>query len=103
MKNTITTSLKAAAISILLAMPLAAPAQADQTRIPVMSQGGERAAMELPRHGQTTTAVRGRFGDPVGTKGPVGQPPILQWFYPDFVVYFESDRVIHAVVRHNKQ
>jgi hypothetical protein len=30
----------------------------------------------------------------------VEQPPITRWDYPAFSVYFEHDRVIHAVARH---
>lgn len=103
MKDTITTSLKAAAAVLILAGFVPPALQADQTRIPVMSQGSERAQMELPRHGETKSAVRAQFGEPEGIKGPVGDPPILQWFYPEFVVYFEEDRVIHAVLRHDRQ
>jgi hypothetical protein len=28
----------------------------------------------------------------------VGKPPISRWEYPGFIVYFESDHVIHSVV-----
>jgi hypothetical protein len=28
----------------------------------------------------------------------VGAPPITRWDYPNFSVFFEGDRVIHAVV-----
>jgi hypothetical protein len=28
----------------------------------------------------------------------VGNPPITKWFYPHFVVVFENDKVLHAVV-----
>jgi hypothetical protein len=28
----------------------------------------------------------------------VGSPPITKWFYPNFVVVFEHDKVLHAVV-----
>ncbi len=106
MTNTLTRNLKATGAALVLAASLATlppVAQADQTRIPVMSQQSERATMELPRHGQTRSAVQARFGEPQGIKGPVGEPPILQWFYPEFVVYFEGDRVIHTVVRYNEQ
>ena len=78
------------------------PASAEQVRVPVMSQSDNRDARDLPRTGQTREAVEGRFGSPEGTKGPTGEPPILQLFYPDFVVYFESDRVIHTVVKPNR-
>lgn len=88
----------AAALSTIAAAPVAT-AQAEEVRVPVMSQGEDREQMQLPRHGQTREDVRARFGDPSGTKGPVGDPPIGQWFYEEFVVYFEHDHVIHAVAR----
>lgn len=93
----------AAALSTVAALPVAS-VQAEEVRVPVMSQADNRERMQLPRHGQTREAVRARFGDPSGTKGPVGDPPISQWFYEEFVVYFERDRVIHAVARpdHNR-
>jgi len=47
-------------------------------------------------------SVRNRWGAPQNIKGPVGEPPISQWHYQDFVVYFEGNRVIHAVVKQHK-
>lgn len=41
--------------------------------------------------------VRRRFGEPIRRSAPIGQPPITQWVYPDFIVYFEHQYVIHAV------
>ncbi len=87
------------AVFTLGAMPQ--PAHADQVKVPVMSQG-DRDAMTLPRTGQSRASVRQKFGDPVRTSGPVGEPPISQWHYDGFVVYFEYDHVIHAVARHNR-
>jgi hypothetical protein len=29
----------------------------------------------------------------------VGEPPISSWEYPGMVVFFEYDRVIHAVMK----
>ena len=43
-------------------------------------------------------AVEARFGAPSNKSGPVGNPPITKWFYPTFVVVFENDKVLHAVV-----
>lgn len=77
----------------------AGQALADQVKVPVMSQGGDRENRTLPRTGQNQSAVRQRFGDPTGTRGPVGQPPITQWHYDDFVVYFEHNHVIHTVMK----
>jgi hypothetical protein len=43
-------------------------------------------------------AVQGRFGEPTQRRGTVGSPPITRWDYPQFSVYFEHDRVLHAVL-----
>ena len=39
-----------------------------------------------------------RFGAPNERHPAVGTPAITRWDYPAFAVYFEKDRVIHAVV-----
>ena len=43
-------------------------------------------------------AVQAKFGEPSNKSGPVGSPAITKWFYPNFVVVFENDKVLHAVV-----
>jgi hypothetical protein len=55
---------------------------------------------ERPRSGQTKAQVEARFGAPTQMIAAVGDPPISRWVYPAFTVYFEYDRVIHAVPRH---
>jgi hypothetical protein len=55
-----------------------------------------------PASGMTAANVEAKFGAPDAKVAPVGDPPISRWEYKDFVVYFEYDRVIHAVVRRNK-
>ncbi len=45
----------------------------------------------------TAESVESRFGTPDAKVAPVGDPPISRWEYKDFVVFFEYDRVIHAV------
>ena len=52
-----------------------------------------------PRRGMTQASVEASFGAPQNMVNPVGDPPITRWEYADFVVYFEYDRVIHAVSR----
>jgi hypothetical protein len=42
--------------------------------------------------------VSSKFGAPTAKIPAVGKPPISRWKYPGFVVYFESDYVIHSVV-----
>ena len=50
-----------------------------------------------PSRGMTQAGVESKFGAPASVNAPVGEPPISSWEYQDFVVYFEYDRVIHAV------
>ncbi|MCS6946090.1 MAG: hypothetical protein NZM12_00565 [Steroidobacteraceae bacterium] len=50
-----------------------------------------------PVRGQTMRAVEERFGAPRQRHAAIGNPPITRWDYAEFSVYFEHDRVIHAV------
>jgi len=50
-----------------------------------------------PERGQRMQAVEATFGEPTQRYPAVGAPPISRWDYPGFVVYFENDRVVHAV------
>jgi len=50
-----------------------------------------------PTRGMTQAAVEAKFGAPQSARPAVGDPPITRWEYADFVVFFEYDKVIHAV------
>jgi len=52
-----------------------------------------------PSRGMTQASVESKYGSPVATDAAVGDPPITRWEYADFVVFFEYDKVIHAVVK----
>lgn len=61
------------------------------------------APMALPAKGSTMADVTKKFGDPRDKRAPVGgdtpkHPPITRWDYDGFVVIFEKERVIDAVV-----
>jgi hypothetical protein len=56
------------------------------------------AGVAAPARGMTMSQVASKFGDPVSKVAAVGTPPISRWEYSGFVVYFERDHVIHAVV-----
>ncbi|MEL7535457.1 MAG: hypothetical protein AAFZ58_13595 [Pseudomonadota bacterium] len=53
---------------------------------------------DKPRRGMSMTSVERAFGAPETKRAAVGEPPITRWVYGNFTVYFEYDRVIHAVV-----
>ena len=50
-----------------------------------------------PASGSTQASVEATYGSPIAKNAAVGEPPISSWEYNGFVVYFEYDRVIHAV------
>jgi hypothetical protein len=54
--------------------------------------------IERPARGMSMRTVEARFGAPVQRHAAVGKPPITRWDYNAFTVFFENDRVIHAVV-----
>jgi len=56
------------------------------------------SGVETPQRGASMSAVEAKFGAPANKSNPVGSPPITKWFYPNFVVVFENDKVLHAVV-----
>jgi hypothetical protein len=55
---------------------------------------------EIPRPspGMTMQKVEHKFGAPAERHAAVGTPAITRWDYQSFSVFFENDRVIHAVV-----
>jgi hypothetical protein len=55
------------------------------------------STVDKPKRGITMAQVEAKFGAPVTKHDAVGAPPITRWDYPGFAVFFEHDRVIHAV------
>ena len=51
----------------------------------------------MPRRGVSMEAVLDDFGEPMERFEPIGDPPISQWIYSGFRVYFEFEAVLHAV------
>lgn len=97
-KRTIKAVCAATALAALAMAPLPTVV-AEEVRVPVMSQAERSSQANLPRTGMSQSSVRDSWGTPSETTGPVGNPPISQWHYSHFVVYFEDDRVIHAVLK----
>jgi hypothetical protein len=79
-------------LAALLALSLSS-AMADDLQMP----SSDSAAVDRPARGLTMDKVEAKFGAPSRREAAVGEPPITRWEYPGFVVYFERDRVIHAV------
>jgi len=67
-----------------------------------MSAGDRTSTFEQPgkpTRGMTQASVEANFGEPQNARAPVGDPPITRWEYANFVVFFEYDKVIHAVTK----
>jgi hypothetical protein len=57
-----------------------------------------QARPDTPTRGMSKAQVEQRFGAPEERVAAVGKPPISSWVYPNYIVYFEYDLVLHAVV-----
>ena len=55
------------------------------------------SGVDRPKRGSTMSEVEKHFGAPAEKHPTVGKPPITRWDYSGFSVFFEHDRVIHAV------
>jgi hypothetical protein len=82
-------------ILLLLALSAATPALAETLST---DTGNPAASGGQPNRGSSMAAVQGRFGEPTQRHATIGNPPITRWDYPQFSVYFEHDRVLHAVL-----
>jgi hypothetical protein len=82
-----------AALALGATAPVLAETLAIDGQVTVKPSG-----VETPQRGSSMTAVEARFGAPANKSSTVGNPPITKWFYPNFVVVFEHDKVLHAVV-----
>jgi hypothetical protein len=89
MRKTVHSAIAAACVGMALAT-----AQAQNLQM-TGSQAASRAG--VPPRGLSMAQVEQRFGAPSDRLAAVGQPPITRWVYPSFVVFFESNVVIHAV------
>lgn len=73
---------------------------AEVIHIPVGQQAPEKQDLPRPVRGMSADTVLEQYGLPDSKSGPVGDPPISSWRYPDYTVYFESETVIHSALMH---
>jgi len=95
-KNTLLLPVACLAASVCAGV---AHAQGDSLGMRGMDNGGRFEQAGKPTRGMTTERVQAEFGEPQSREAAVGEPPISRWHYAGFVVYFEYDRVIHAVTK----
>jgi hypothetical protein len=71
--------------------------QATTAEVPPQTPAPETSA-DRPTRGMSMEKVEAKYGAPAKRVPAVGEPPISSWEYPGFIVYFEHNLVIHAVV-----
>lgn len=82
--------------AIALLFAFGAMASAEAVNMDGVTAGSDSGR---PTRGMTQASVESKFGSPSSVTAPVGEPPITRWEYSGFVVFFEYDKVIHAVVK----
>jgi len=87
-----------------LALVFLAGFVASQAGADTLQMGGSEFASQFeqpgkPKRGMTQANVEAQFGAPQSRRAAVGDPPISRWEYANFVVFFEYDKVIHAVTK----
>jgi hypothetical protein len=75
-------------------------AHAEDIKIPIETQTPEQQQIARPTTGATKSQVKSQFGEPQKESSAIGKPPISNWEYAEFIVYFENDHVIDSVVKH---
>ena len=88
------------ALAVLALSAALAPLASAQTLL--VDRVQQESAMTLPSRGMSMAEVERRFGAPTERLGDAGGqkrqwPTIHRWAYPNFIVYFERNRVIDAV------
>jgi hypothetical protein len=86
-------------LALAAALPVAGPVASADTLLVEGVDAARQTAADRPARGSSMRTVEARFGAPANRSGAVGKPPITRWDYPDFIVYFEYDHVVHSVRR----
>jgi hypothetical protein len=84
----------------LFSLFLIAPFTTAETITLPIGEQTKQSAMEMPQRSMNKQDVLRDFGDPQEIADAVGEPPISQWVYADYVVYFEDNWVLYSVVKH---
>ena len=81
---------------------LSLPMSAETIKVPIGQQTNLNSTITRPERGMQKQQVLQKFGQPIIKSKARGTPPISNWKYADFVVYFEYDHVIHSVLVHRR-
>ncbi len=91
----LSTVLGLSTLSLILNMA-PATSHAETLQMPV-APTPKSYSVTLPGRGMSMTEVLEKFGEPEVKEPEVGEPPITRWVYPNYVVIFEYQYVIHSL------
>ena len=83
---------------IVLAFMLTFAFQAVCADVLIIDEVRQAGRMELPKNGQSKADIESKFGTPLKKSAAVGDPPISNWEYSSYSVYFEYDLVLSTVL-----
>jgi hypothetical protein len=83
---------------IVLAFMLTLAFQTINADVLIIDEVRQAGRMELPVNGQSKVTVEAKFGAPTQKLPAVGDPPISNWKYDQYSVYFEYDLVLFTVL-----
>ncbi|MFT5220567.1 MAG: hypothetical protein ACI9LO_001881 [Planctomycetota bacterium] len=70
---------------------------ANATELTIPGHAETMSKQLMPKRGISMEKVLAKFGEPDERFGPVGEPPISEWVYGSFRVYFEYRTVLHSI------
>lgn len=89
-------------LAVLMMLPLSLTWATDTApESPPMIKDIAKPTMALPTAGMSMASVTQKFGAPKTKHAAIGKPPITQWDYEQFSVYFEYSHVVHSIQRMN--
>jgi hypothetical protein len=92
--------LTSATLTTLFSASLIAPLTAAEVITLPIGEQTRQSDLDMPVRSMNKQDVQRDYGDPQEITDAVGEPPISQWVYGDYVVYFEGNWVLYSVVKH---
>ena len=90
------------AFAVLMMLPLSLTwATNTAPEPPLIIKNTAKPTIALPTAGMSMASVTQKFGAPKTKHAAIGKPPITQWDYEQFSVYFEYSHVVHSIQRMN--
>ena len=83
---------------IVLTFILALTFQSIYADVLLIEEVRQSGRMALPVNGQSKADVESNFGTPAEKQAAVGDPPISNWKYDTYSVYFEYNLVLFTVL-----